>query len=323
MTLTFVTNLVHHHQLPVADEFYQILGKSYNFVAVQELPEWLIRGGYDPSLDRPYIIRTYRSHEEYDKARKLIDDSDVVISGAAPEDWLLKRKRLDKVTFHYTERWLKKISLHAVSPRALLNIYKHYFVFRKKRTYMLCASAFTAHDVHLYGCFPKRCFKWGYFTAVNDNQSIEKKVFHDDNEVRIMWCSRFIWWKHPEIPVKLAQRLKGKGYKFSLDMYGGGDKLDTIRTMIKELNLNDYVNLLGNMPNSEIRKEMYEHDIFLFTSDRNEGWGAVLNEAMSCGCVPVASDAIGSAPYLVSDHKNVYYFDLVIWIRWRNLYYHY
>ena len=32
--------------------------------------------------------------------------------------------------------------------------------------------------------------------------------------------------------------------------------------------------------------------------------GAVANERLSCGCVLVASDAIGSTPYLVSDGVN-------------------
>lgn len=58
------------------------------------------------------------------------------------------------------------------------------------------------------------------------------------------------------------------------------------------------------MPNEEILKAMRKHDIFLFTSDKNEGWGAVANEAMSNGCVIVASDAIGSVPFLVRDGDN-------------------
>ena len=49
---------------------------------------------------------------------------------------------------------------------------------------------------------------------------------------------------------------------------------------------------------------MRQHDIFLFTSDRNEGWGAVANEAMSNGCTLVASDAIGAVPYVVQDGVN-------------------
>jgi glycosyltransferase involved in cell wall biosynthesis len=42
----------------------------------------------------------------------------------------------------------------------------------------------------------------------------------------------------------------------------------------------------------------------LFTSDRNEGWGAVLNESMANGCAVVASNLIGSVPFLVKDGEN-------------------
>ena len=49
---------------------------------------------------------------------------------------------------------------------------------------------------------------------------------------------------------------------------------------------------------------MCECDIFLFTSSFSEGWGAVLNEGMSCGCAVLASSAIGSVPFLIEDGKN-------------------
>lgn len=299
MTLSFVTNLVHHHQLPLADEFYRLLGDKYHYIATNELPEWLINGGYDPTLDRPFIIRTYRSREEYNEARKLIDDSDVVIVGAAPDDWVLNRKKNDKVTFHYSERWIRSASLRVFSPRSLFNIYKNYYVFRGGRVYMLCASAFTAQDVHFYGCFPGRCFKWGYFTAVENpiNMPIRAKA-------SIMWCARFIKLKHPELAVKLASRLKKKGYSFTLDMFGSGEELEKTRSLANQSGVGDVVSFCGNRPNAVILDEMRRHEVFLFTSDRHEGWGAVLNEAMSCGCVPVVSDGIGSAPYLVNDGEN-------------------
>jgi len=49
---------------------------------------------------------------------------------------------------------------------------------------------------------------------------------------------------------------------------------------------------------------MEESEIFLFTSDRNEGWGAVLNEAMNSACAVVASHSIGSVPFLIQDYEN-------------------
>lgn len=304
MTLAFVTNFINHHQLPLADEFYKIFGNDYYYIATQPLPDWLINGGYNPQLERPYIIRTYEGEEQLTKAHKIIDVSDVVIIGSAPIDWVYKRKLKNKITFHYNERWLKTVSLKTFSPRTLYYIFKNHFQFRNKNTYMLCASAFTASDVHKFGCYPKKCFKWGYMTKV-DSQYIQTPLKnHKSNAASLMWCSRFITWKHPELPVLLAERLKKKGYNFVIDMFGGGEKLDETKLLAQKLDVLDVVKFCGNRPNEEILQEMRNHSIFLFTSDRGEGWGAVANEAMSNGCALVAGNEIGAVPFLIKDKIN-------------------
>jgi hypothetical protein len=89
-TLTFITNLVNHHQLPLADEFYKILGEGYSYIATEPLPDWLIEGGYDSSLDRPYIIRAYENKNSFNKAKFLANTSDVVIMGEASVRWIRK-----------------------------------------------------------------------------------------------------------------------------------------------------------------------------------------------------------------------------------------
>ena len=106
------------------------------------------------------------------------------------------------------------------------------------------------------------------------------------------------------LPIQLAQRLKAKGYHFTLDMFGTGVELSRIKQLAKDLQVDDVVRFCGNLPNEQILQQMREHEIFLFTSDKNEGWGAVANEAMSNGCVIVGSDAIGSTPFLVKDGEN-------------------
>lgn len=306
MTLTFLTNIINHHQLPVADEFYKLLRENYHFIATEPVPEWLVRSGYTANADRPYIICTWQSEENEKYARKLINESDVVIHGSSKIEWSIKRKKENKVTFHYTERWNKNLSIRLLSPRHLLHIYKYYYRFRNKRTYLLCASAFAAKDTRLYGCFPNKCFKWGYFIETKSLEDINRDslIESKSDRVSMMWCARFLKWKHPELPIMLAKRLKEKGYSFSIDMYGSGEELEKTRTLISKLNLDSIVHLRGNKPNAEIIKEMQRHDVFLFTSDRNEGWGAVVNEAMTNGCIVVASDAVGSAPYLIQNGIN-------------------
>ncbi|NLX74757.1 MAG: glycosyltransferase family 4 protein [Synergistaceae bacterium] len=54
----------------------------------------------------------------------------------------------------------------------------------------------------------------------------------------------------------------------------------------------------------QVREEMEKANIFLFTSDRQEGWGAVLNESMKSGCAVVGSKTIGSVPFLINHEEN-------------------
>lgn len=303
MTLTFFTNLIHHHQVPLADEFYKLLGDNYHYVAMEPLPEWLIKGGYDPTIDRPYIIRAYESEEASAEAKRLMLESDVVIAAYSPEEELLLRKAQNKITFDYSERWNKDGGLHLIDPRRLTSIYKRSFKFRKSRIYMLCASAYAARDVNFYHCYPSKTFKWGYMTKVDMNYS-RPFLSNVKRKISLMWCARFLDLKHPELPIKLAKLLKDKGYNFHLDMYGNGVMFDEIVKLANQLEVNDVLSFCGNVPNEQILKEMREHDIFLFTSDRGEGWGVVANEAMVNGCVLVGSDEIGSIPFLIKDGEN-------------------
>ena len=119
-----------------------------------------------------------------------------------------------------------------------------------------------------------------------------------------MWTARFLKLKHPEAPLYVAKRLKGEGYDFTLDIIGSGVIEDKIRKNIAKNGLENHVKLLGTMSPEEVREHMEKSEIFLFTSDRNEGWGAVLNESMNSACAVVASGAIGSVPYLIKDGEN-------------------
>ena len=104
--------------------------------------------------------------------------------------------------------------------------------------------------------------------------------------------------------VEAARRLKEEGYDFTVTMLGNGELLEKTRQQVDELGLQEQVKLPGAVTPDEVRTYMEEASIYLFTSDRNEGWGAVLNESMNSGCAVVACDAIGSVPFLMKDGEN-------------------
>lgn len=305
MKIVFITNFINHHQVHVADEFAKTQGIEYYFVETEAMPKSFKSSGYPDYSNRPYVIKTYENDERLSYARALIDNADVVIIGSAPESFVHRRLQENKITFHYSERWFKTGYHSLLSPRAWLSWYKKHIRYRNKRSYMLCASAYTAPDVHKVFAYPNKCFKWGYFTQVPE-LDIEKilEAQKGASRIRILYISRFLSWKHPELPVQLARLLKDAGIDFELNMYGNGPEFSRITALIDSLKVNDCVNLCGNRPNDEILEIMREHHIFLFTSDRNEGWGAVVGESMSNGCAVIASEAIGSVPFLIQGGVN-------------------
>ena len=305
MTITFYSKYLNIHQVAVADELYSLLGDSFHFVATKSPQVNELKGGEDDS-SRSYCVKPYESTGDYQYAMQLAIKSDVCVFGGFSMEYAICRakKNPNGLSFEMGERWLKKGWKNVLSPvfcKWWLNYMRY---FRRANFYKLCASAFASKDDELLGVYLNRHFKWGYYTRM-DNQFIEEapKLGASSLEVTpLMWCARFLKLKHPELPVQLAHRLKKKGYKFYIDMFGSGVEVEHTKALIAELGVEDCVNLRGSLPNDEVLKEMRRHSIFLFTSDRNEGWGAVLNEAMSNGAVVVAADEIGSVPFLITDN---------------------
>ena len=78
----------------------------------------------------------------------------------------------------------------------------------------------------------------------------------------------------------------------------------TVRGMIDAEGLGDRVLMTGSLKPGQVREYMENSRLFMLTSDRREGWGAVLNEAMNSACAVVASRQAGAVPFLVEDGKN-------------------
>ena len=301
MRVVFVSDTFHHHQKPLSDEMFKLTNGEYIFYTTGQMREERKRMGWIDRDKPSYVVEVnFDDPIQIENVKKKIADADIAITGSAPLSLFSLRNKLKKITFRYSERLYKTKSRYLKSPIHTLR------ALWMKNDYMLCSSAYTAGDYSVTGCYIGKCFKWGYFTELRTYPSIESlfKKKGNDNVVRIIWVSRFIPLKHPEIPLMLAEKLKKDGVSFFLHMIGIGPMRDLYRKKLESCGLSDYVMIEGPMSPNEVRDCMEQSDIFLFTSDRREGWGAVLNEAMNSGCAVVANRKIGSVPYLVEDGKN-------------------
>lgn len=301
MKIAFLSNYFNHHQKPLSDAFYSLLGDgNYYFIETMNMSESRKEMGWR-EITAPYVIKY--SKENSTKVEDIIKTFDVIIHGSAPLSLVKQRYyHKEKLTFQYSERRYKTISRYLCYP--IYTIRSHYI----NKGYLLSASAYAPIDYLLSGMKLERCFRWGYFPEVKTYDSpemlIEKKGLKHSQGVSILWAGRLIGLKHPESTIFVARRLKADGVNFELNIIGTGKLENKIMSLIQQYNLVDCVHMLGPMTQEEVRRHMEEADIFLFTSDRHEGWGAVLNESMNSGCAVVADENIGSVPYLIKDKEN-------------------
>ena len=308
MKVVFLSNYFTHHQMPFSTAMYERLGEDYLFIETSEMTEDRKSLGWEMNDIPDYVVSASEYESNKEKIANTINNADVVIFGSAPLRLIQNRLNQKKLTFKYSERVYKKpLKWYEWPLRLPLYFYRY---GRHKSLYLLCASAYTASDYAKTFTFINKAYKWGYFPETKKYDDIDELISKKKKN-SIMWCGRFIDLKHPEYALELAKKLKENGYSFELNMIGNGELEDEIKNKISEYQLEDYVKLHGAMKPDEVREYMEQSEIFIFTSNKQEGWGAVLNESMNSACAVVANNAIGASPYLINDGVNglLYYND--------------
>ena len=315
MKLVYLSNIFHHLQSPLSDELFKLTDGSYAFVETGVLQQGMAYKGEKA----PYVMQYCKENKK--EIEEMVFNAEVVIYGEAPMSLIKRRINVGKLTFRDDERRYKQVNRYLKWP-----IYTYHSLTLNKG-FLLCASAFGSRDYHLSGMSLKKCFKWGYFPAVKEYENIEtildNKKSMKDGVIQIFWTGRMIKLKHPESTIYVAKALRDKGIKFIIKIVGDGPLKDNLQQVVDNEGLEEHVKLLGLQSPEVVRALMEESDIYLFTSDRGEGWGAVLNESMNSACAVVASPATGSAPFLIKENENGLFFkdkdwkdlcEKVVWI---------
>ena len=325
MQVVFVSNYFNHHQLSFCDALYELLEGSFCFLQTQPMEEERIRMGWQAE-ERPYVRYVQpdgtttggpeafmgRNPDEETAGhewRHLLLTADVVIFGGCDdESYIRERLAAGKPIFRYNERLYKEGQWKAISPRGLLQKYKDHTRYRKAPVYFLCAGAYVPCDLGIIHAYPEKMLRFGYFPETREYAQGEP--FSHKKKGSILWAARMIDWKHPELVVKTAAYLKEhlkdhqEEIPFHITMIGGGELEEEVHSLAEELGVTDKITFAGFRGPEEVRAAMEESEIYLVTSDRKEGWGAVVNEAMNSGCAVVADHMIGAAPWMIRQREN-------------------
>jgi glycosyltransferase involved in cell wall biosynthesis len=256
----------------------------------------------------PYLKLYY---ENPDECKALIMDSDIVIFGGVEDESYIKpRLKAGKIVIRASERLYREGQWKSISPKGRIKKYLDHTRYAKAPVYLLCHGAYVASDFNIVHAYPNKKFVWGYFPEAiehNINCLLFRKRHQDSDgnpEVRLLWAGRFMKLKHPEYAIKVARYLNKKGISFHLDMVGSGELEGRLKKLASKYKLKGKVTFHGFQPPAKVRRFMEESDIFMFTSNHLEGWGAVLNESMNSACAVVAGHGIGAVPFLIKHNVN-------------------
>ena len=295
MKILFITNYFNDHLKEFCDELYANYGDSFLFFETEKNFNHFEKSRM--SSPKPKYVHGFSELHQID-----VVNADAVIFGSAPYEIISMRVKQDiRPTFLYQERSLKKASDFLKFPYRYFKWHKRYG--RKKNCFVLCASAFTSGDYKKFCLFKDKCFKFGYFPNRNFEQ-----VDYASKTIDSIFVARLVPLKHPEIFVKLCGKAVTQNKDFKAIIIGEGPMKTSISNLIKRQGLEKNIEMVGYKTNKEVLDIMKNSKTFVFASDSREGWGTVINESMSCGCVPFVSSKVGCSKFLIDEGKNGFVF---------------
>lgn len=308
MKILQVHNIVSHHQLPFAKELISLVGEeNFLFAALERPDSERLQNGWKRNYDEDWIIHPNECPDQYRKYEDFWENADIVFCGEKLFTRMQNRINQNKICFYMSERWWKppigKARLiHPLFLKSSLN-------FRKlsKSPYFnyLAIGPFAFQDILTVISHDSNIWSWGYFTELPKHQ-YQKQVEDTDvlNSISLLWVGRMLNWKRVDLLIKALSRLQRDGESFEITLLGDGPERKSLEKLATKLLKPSTFEFKDFVPFSEIPKLMSENDLYILPSNAYEGWGAVVNEAMSVGCTVIASDKAGASSSLINHGIN-------------------
>lgn len=305
MKILQVSNIASHHQLPLAKELCKLVGENnFLFAAMGRPDQDRLKNGWKGEYPEHWIIYPNESSAAQKKFNQFWDEADIVLCGERLIGKMQERVNNNKVCFYMSERWFKP----PIGKLRLLHptYFKMFLSFRQlsKSNYFhyLPTGPFAAKDMSLIAPMKGRIWQWGYFTEMPSvRRDFAKST---DNVISILWVGRMIKCKRVDLLIKALHRLKSEGKLFRLTLVGEGPERERLQRLADKLLGKEYYTIKNFIPSEEIPPLMKNHDVYVLPSNAYEGWGAVVNEAMSVGCAVVSSDKVGAGISLIEHDVN-------------------
>ena len=304
MRILHVSNLISPHQMPFAIQLAAAVGENnFRHAATLPMTAEMRKRGWSNDEKYSWILRVGENQGHRAEFDAWWNEADVVISGYPDIDRLINRVRRQKLTFYMSERWWKPpIGMaRLLYPRFARMAFRFWHLAQSPLFHYLPMGVYAKTDMMRMASFHGRMWDWGYFTAVPDPLP---PCFERKGPLRILWAGRMLAWKRVDTLVRAFGWLLCQNDKARLTLIGDGPCRDKLERLTRKLEIAAHVDFHATMSATQTREQMRHTHVYVLPSNAYEGWGTVLNEAMSEGCAVVASERAGSAKTLLRHGEN-------------------
>ncbi len=304
MRILQVTNIVSHHQLPLARCLAAIAGEENFRLAVTELPHPERRRlGWNSDEQEPWLLRPAEVTADESEFHRWWDEADVVVCGERLLNLMRQRTDNGKLTFYMSERWWKPPigAARLFYPRFAAMALRFRRLASSPHFHYLPMGEYAATDMRRIARFPGRMWRWGYFTST---PSPLPPFVRKEPGFRVLWAGRMLDLKRVDTLILAFSRLLVERPDATLTLVGDGPKRSSLERLAMKMLPSECFQFMPSRPVAEISMLMRQHHIYVLPSNAYEGWGAVVNEAMAEGCAVIASEAAGSAKSMIRHGEN-------------------
>jgi glycosyltransferase involved in cell wall biosynthesis len=148
------------------------------------------------------------------------------------------------------------------------------------------------------------CPVWNipYYCRNNALLRIERGSNAANDSAHFLFCGQIVPRKGVDLLVQSFCQLAQKDRSARLTLVGDGPLRPILAASVPE-EIQPQVNWAGFKEAEELPRYFAEANVFVLPSV-HDGWGVVINQAVSAGMAVIASDAVGAAADLVSDGGN-------------------